>query len=144
VATGEFLRGHCMESKSETVKTSTPLAGAARLPIASVGRQWRLPRQVTGYLFVAPALLFLLVVIGYPLFTTFRMSFTDIDPRTKTETYVGLKHYITLVQNNLFWQTFKNTLVFTIASTIGHILVGMMFALLLNEKWASTAVRNFT
>src|SRR5712692_6725702 len=133
-----------MGSESETAKSSRPLANAASSPIARAGRQWHLSRQATGYLFVAPALLFLLVLIGYPLFTTIRLSFTDIDPRTKAETFVGIQHYVALVQNNLFWQTLRNTGVFTIASTIGHILVGMMFALLLNEKWANTVIRNFT
>src|SRR5258708_5143223 len=114
-----------MESEGETVTSARPLGSTDDLPIARVGRQWHLSRQqATGYLFVAPALLFLLVLIGYPLFTTFRLSFTDIDPRTKAETFVGIQHYVALVQNNLFWQTLKNTVVFTIASTIGHILVG--------------------
>ncbi len=134
-----------MGSERETATSVRPLASTADLPIAKAGRQWHFSRQqATGYLFVAPALLFLLVLIGYPLFTTFRLSFTDIDPRTKTQTFVGIQHYIALVQNNLFWQTLKNTVVFTIASTIGHILIGLMFALLLNEKWANTLIRNFT
>lgn len=131
---------------SELEYSESGESGAQAGPLAgmSARREWRLPRQTIGYLFVAPAIIFLLLVIAYPLFTTMRLSFEEVVVRTRTTSFVGLQNYAKLLEDDIFWESMKNTILYTIGSTVLHLLVGGFFALLLNEKWASTRVRNFT
>ena len=60
----------------------------------SAARRWRWSHQATGYLMIAPAIIFLIVVIVYPLFDVLRLSFFEFAGlRAQTATFVGLKHY---------------------------------------------------
>jgi multiple sugar transport system permease protein len=98
-------------------------------------------RVLTGYFFIAPALLFLLLVSIYPLVYTLYMSTTDVDQGNRH--FVGLGHYLELVQDPWFWNSMRTIAIFTISSVILHILIGLAFALLLNETWFSNIFRNF-
>ena len=95
-----------------------------------------------GYLFIAPAAIFLGAVIVYPLLTTIVGSFLEFAPRQGPARYVGLEHYRRLVGDGIFWLSMWNTLLYTIGSVIFHALVGGFLALLLNEPFAPSRVRN--
>ena len=132
-----------MPSDTETSTTvSQTQAGTVALRQPSHHRQW-LPKQTLGYLFIAPALIFLILVIAYPLLTTVKLSFEEVVRRTRTTEFVGLQNYAELLEDEIFWESMKNTVIYTVGSTVLHLLVGGFFALLLNEKWAMTPVRNF-
>ncbi len=98
-------------------------------------------RQLNGYFFVGPAILFLLLVSIFPLLRTLQMSMTDVDAGVLQ--FVALRHYVTLLQDQWFWNSLRNVVIFTAASVILHIAIGMGLALLLNETWFNTTVRNF-
>src|SRR5947209_12162701 len=117
--------------------TVEPIGTAVRAP------RLRLPRQAVGYLFIMPAMIFLLLVVAYPLFTTLRMSFEQLVVRQKTVTFVGLQNYNDVLKDPVFWSSMKNTVVYVIGSMTLHLLVGGFFAFLLNEKWAAAPIRNF-
>ena len=68
------------------------------------------------------------------------MSFTDIDEGIWR--FVGLAQYQRLIGDQWFWNSLGTTILFTIASTLLHLGIGMFFALLLNERWFSTTLRN--
>jgi len=106
-------------------------------------RRWRWPRQTTGYLMIAPAIIFLLLVVVYPLFDVLRLSlFEFAGLRAQTATFVGLKNFGLLLQDRVFWISLKNTLIFVLGSVVLHALVGGLFALALNQAWSSTWLRN--
>ena len=98
-------------------------------------------RMMNGYFFVGPAILFLLVVSIFPLTRTLQMSLTDV--QAGQIQFVGLGHYAALLQDEWFWNSLFNVAVFTGASVILHIFIGLGLALLLNETWFNTTVRNF-
>jgi multiple sugar transport system permease protein len=98
-------------------------------------------RMMNGYFFVGPAILFLLVVSIFPLTRTLQMSLTDV--QAGQIQFVGLGHYVALLQDEWFWNSLFNVAVFTGASVILHIFIGLGLALLLNETWFNTTVRNF-
>jgi multiple sugar transport system permease protein len=118
----------------------TTIAAAKKSP--AVGRR-RWPRQTTGYLMIAPAIIFLLLVVVYPLFDVLRLSlFEFAGLRAQTATFVGLKNFGLLLQDRVFWISLKNTLIFVVGSVVLHALVGGLFALVLNQAWSSTWLRN--
>ena len=105
-------------------------------------RARRVPLQMmNGYFFVGPAILFFLFVSIFPLLRTLQMSLTDVEAGVPQ--FVGIQHYAELVKDPWFWNSLSNVLVFTFASVILHISIGMGLALLLNEDWFNTTLRNF-
>jgi multiple sugar transport system permease protein len=99
-----------------------------------------IPRRYVGYFFVAPAIIYLLCASIYPILRTLQMSFTDVVMGEWQ--FVGFQQYREVVQDPWFWNSVKGTLQFTLASTILHLSIGLVFALLLNETWFNTTLRN--
>jgi multiple sugar transport system permease protein len=98
-------------------------------------------RKISGYLFIAPAMLFLIFMTVYPLFRIGYLSFFDYTVRTGESTFVGLKHFIRLFQDQMFWNSIKNTVIFALTRTFIHIPMGLVLALLLNYTWPKLWLR---
>ena len=79
------------------------------------------PRQATGYVMIAPAIVFLLMVIIYPLFEVFRLSFYEFTGlRDQQASFVGLKNFFTLMDDRIYWISMKNTMIFVLATVVLH------------------------
>ena len=97
--------------------------------------------QLVGYLFVLPALLFLLVFVAYPIFYNFVLSFKDVDITNinfpDQQNFVGFKNYIALFTDvdQQMAGAIVNTLVFTVGSIFFQFIIGFMMALLFKEKF---------
>ena len=58
---------------------------------------WVFSRRSVGYLMIAPAVIFLLVAIGYPIYETVRTSLFKFEGlRDQTSTFVGLRNFFEL------------------------------------------------
>lgn len=88
----------------------------------------------TPYLFVAPAIVILALMVAIPFLTTIGFSFTDVTFLQPTR-FVGLQNYQTLVQDPIFRQAMLNTVIYTVGVTVPTILVGLLAALLLNMRF---------
>lgn len=98
--------------------------------------EWR------GFLFLLPAILFLLLVVIYPLFKVFQYSFHKYTTQGAFA-FAGLKHYEQLLQDGLFWISLKNTFLFTAGTIALDLALSWGIALLLNIKWPNLRIRNF-
>lgn len=116
-------------------------AAEVRKPWTVAGpRQFRFPRYAVGYVFVAPTIIYLLATAVYPIVTVVAMGLKDV--ANGEWSYVGLAHYVHVLRDPIFWNAVRNTTFFTAASTVLHLTLGMVFALLLNEVWFSRTLRN--
>lgn len=91
-----------------------------------------------GYLFVLPALIFMLAFVGYPIIYNFILSFRDINVTTFSnpiKPFVGLKNYIEVFQDPTMGISIWNTLVFTLGSISIQFVIGLGLALLFNLKF---------
>jgi len=91
-----------------------------------------------GYLFVFPALIFMLAFVGYPIIYNFILSFRDVNVTTFSnpiKPFVGLKNYIEVFQDPTMMISIKNTLVFTLGSISIQFFIGLGLALLFNLKF---------
>ncbi len=91
-----------------------------------------------GYLFLLPAGLFLLVVIGYPLFDTVRMAFQEVTLRTLVageRPFTGLDNFRNVIDDPAFSKALTNSLVFTFSSVFFQFIIGLALAILLNEAF---------
>lgn len=100
-------------------------------------------RKLAGYLFIAPAILFLAGMVGYPLVWTIGFSFFEQNLRERSTEFVGFANYLRALGDGVFWQGVRTTLIYAFSSVFFHLLVGGGLALLMNERWAGAPVRNF-
>jgi len=88
-------------------------------------------RDVLGALFVAPAILYVLLLVGVPFLMAVYYSlsaYTIYDPSWQ---FVGLQNFIDIVQNPTFRQTLTNTFIFTFGSQFLGLILGKFGALVL-------------
>ncbi len=99
-------------------------------------------RSLTGYFFIAPALIFLATVAIYPILYNFLLSFSDYSPIEGKSYFVGLKHYSTMLSDGWFYASLKNSLVFTVGSVVLHFIIALFLAILANHSWRSNRLRD--
>jgi multiple sugar transport system permease protein len=88
---------------------------------------------LSGYLFVAPAFLWLLLIILIPFLLSIYLSLTN-STAGSWGTFVGLENYRSLLGSEIFRRTFRNSLIFTVASIGLKTAIGTALALLFNQK----------
>ncbi|MGH8748623.1 MAG: carbohydrate ABC transporter permease, partial [Burkholderiales bacterium] len=88
-------------------------------------------RDVLGAIFVAPAILYVLLLVGLPFLMAVYYSvsaYTIYDPSWR---FVGLANFEQILQNPEFYQTLKNTFIFTFGSQFLGLILGKFGALVL-------------
>lgn len=87
-----------------------------------------------GLLYIAPWLVGLLVLQLYPFVTSFYYSFTDYQFFNKPE-FIGLGNYIKLFTSDPeFFKSLQVTIVYTLFTVPGKIMMALFIALLLNKN----------
>jgi multiple sugar transport system permease protein len=83
-----------------------------------------------AWLLIAPAVLFILVIVVWPLIETIRLSFTDAT--LGGENWVGTQNYAALFVDPKFWQTVGRTFYWMALAVSLKLIVGLIGASLLN------------
>lgn len=97
--------------------------------------------QLIAWILVVPALLLLLLVFAYPIARAFWLSFYTQNLGTQLKlVFSGLDNYGRMVGDGRFWQSFWNTSIFTSASVISELVLGMGIALVLNQSFRGRGV----
>lgn len=100
----------------------------------------RQKERLVGYAFIAPALIYMLLMIGYPVLYNIAISFTDLSAfnlaQGKTKNFIGFENYKTIFSNSLMYVAIRNTMIYTIISISIQFTLGLLFALLFNKKFA--------
>jgi len=83
-------------------------------------------------LFLLPTLVFLVVLVVYPVAYNVYLSFQDYNYLLGVSRFVGLQHYVHLLHDPVFWRSLGNSLVWTLGGVGGQLLLGLAAALLLD------------
>jgi multiple sugar transport system permease protein len=88
-----------------------------------------------GAIMVAPAMIFLSLVLGYPLFYLFQLALSKVTwrPGYITLEWVGLANFGTLLHDNYFWQALQHTGHIVVASVPISFLLALGLALALDR-----------
>ena len=87
------------------------------------------------YLFLLPAFAVFAVFIFWPTIQSFYLSLCKYSMSSiKNAQFIGLKNYINLFKNPIFWQVLKNTAVYTVFTVPIAMAAGLGLALLINNK----------
>ncbi len=114
-----------------------------RAEIRTTPRRRRVSRDLLNYLFVLPAVLYILVTMVYPIFYNLRMSFQDVTISTflsGNATWIGLENYRALVENDAFWHSLRLSVSFTVFSLIGQLTIGFALALFFSKPFPGNGV----
>ncbi len=88
-----------------------------------------------------PALAAVCFFILYPFLNGIKISFTNWNGFSQTYDYVGFSQYTRMLKDPDTWLVVKNTLLYGIGSTILQNVIGLGYALLLNQR---IYMKNFT
>lgn len=88
--------------------------------------------QRLAYIMLLPAFIVLVGIIGYPLFFSIGLSFTDTWIGKKGS-FIGLGNYIELVHEEFFWQVARNSAIYTSISLAFKTMLGLFLALILTK-----------
>jgi len=81
----------------------------------------------------APALIILAGVIGYPVVDAVIVSFSNQSLVYPANAFVGGANYKQLYHDPLFWQSLRNTVIYTGVSVVVALLLGLILALVLER-----------
>jgi raffinose/stachyose/melibiose transport system permease protein len=87
-----------------------------------------------------PALVAVCFFILYPFLNGLKISFTNWDGFSQSYDYIGFKQYSRLLNDPDTWLVVKNTLLYGIGSTLFQNIVGLLYALLLNQSIKMRAI----
>lgn len=90
-------------------------------------RAWR--EALVGYLFIAPVMLYVAVIFGYPLVYTIVLSLSHWDFVDRLQGFAGLQNYTAVWNDGLFWDSLANTLYFSALSVPLTVGLSLLVAL---------------
>jgi multiple sugar transport system permease protein len=91
--------------------------------------------KLLGILMIAPAVLYVLALVGYPLVLAFMYSLSDITIGSVSYNFVGLEKFKEIISDSGFKIALKNTLLFTFVSQAIVIVLAKILALLLVKNF---------
>jgi multiple sugar transport system permease protein len=94
--------------------------------------------QLTGLVFVLPAILYMLVLMVYPLVYNFILSFrnlTVMNFKNNAAVFIGFENYLNIFRDKDFQQALLQTLWFTLACITVQFSIGFVLAVFFNAKF---------
>lgn len=86
-------------------------------------------------LMVAPLILFIIVMVAFPLAYTIYLSFTDWNMGTAAPQFLGLANYKDILTDGQFWKDTGHTLYIAFGSVIIELVLGTLIAVVLNRPF---------
>jgi multiple sugar transport system permease protein len=97
-------------------------------------RQW-----LTAFPFLAPTAIGVVVIVLYPLIASFYYSLTRWN-MLSDPVWIGLKNYIDLLKNPVFWKVLSNTLYYLVLYVPFAVVIPLVLAFLVNQKLKLSAL----
>jgi len=90
-------------------------------------------QTAASLIFIAPAIIGILIFIIIPVFCSFGLSFVKCDLLNPIE-FVGLENYKQLFHDGLFYEILGNTVTFALSTSILGVIIPLVLAAVLNSK----------
>ena len=114
---------------SSIPRETRPRAAAGAAPKPRAGSTLR-ARDRSGYLFVAPFAVAAALFLAWPTLSGLWTSLTNRSLTGSGNEFIGFANYAEAFSDPQVWQTLWQTAMFTVASTVPLVLVGLVMALL--------------
>jgi multiple sugar transport system permease protein len=96
--------------------------------------------QRLAFAFVAPALVFLVAVLGWPLVQAIILSFQNVGVIGTAGGWVGFDNYATVLGNMGFWNALGRSTVWVAANAVVQIALALTAALVLHQKFPGVRI----
>lgn len=100
---------------------------------------WTDSESFLGTLFLAPAVIYIVVLVGIPFFLAIAFSLSDVTVGDTSLNFVGLDNFSNIIKTPQFRRALLNSFVFTLAAQILVIILANILALIFYEdfpgKW---------
>jgi multiple sugar transport system permease protein len=83
--------------------------------------------------FLAPVVVFLLLLTFIPTLYLFYLSLSRWDVMTRSPAFIGLTNYLHIMRDPVFWASLQRTLVFVFSAVTIQLVLGFAIALLVNR-----------
>jgi multiple sugar transport system permease protein len=101
-------------------------------PTALRGRRAAADREgFLAPLFLLPAVVYIILLVGVPFFLALAFAFSDITTGDPSLDWVGFDNFGAIFDDPVFWRSFRNTLVFTVVSMVLTVVIAKALALVL-------------
>lgn len=105
-----------------------------------IKNKWK--RSFTGWLLLAPSLVFLIIFTIYPIMKSIFSSFYTDNLSVMEPVFAGFSNYIALMHDKVFWECFRNNLLIAVVTVPVSIALAIAMALFANHlKWGKALVR---
>ncbi|MGD1819175.1 MAG: carbohydrate ABC transporter permease [Pleomorphochaeta sp.] len=101
----------------------------------------QLKRKIEPYAFLTPTAIIITVLLIIPIAMVISYSFLNNAVVTRNPEFVGLENYVTVLSDSEFWSAIVHTIIFVSISVIGHLVIGMGFALLINSDYFDSTTK---
>ncbi|MGE5620381.1 MAG: carbohydrate ABC transporter permease [Sphingomonadaceae bacterium] len=119
-----------MAVHSETIRAS----GAGRRATSLPPTPWRqVTKNLWSYLFLLPLLTLVGLFVVYPMVASIHITLYDWNGIGNPTRFVGLRHFLTVAQDPLFWNAFKNTFTYAAVLVPIQLTLALILALVLNN-----------
>jgi len=102
-------------------------------------RFWSDREDLLGPLFLFPAVVYIIALVGIPFIIAMAYSVTDVTAGNTSLDFVGLQNFQAILKTDQFTQSLRNTIMFTVVSQIIIIVLANILALILSTdfrgKW---------
>jgi multiple sugar transport system permease protein len=101
-------------------------------------RKGRGRERLIQWLFLVPALAYVVAFFGFPIVKNVLMGFQEYTTKTfftGEAPWVGFSNYVTVISDNLFPTSLINSLLFTAASIVGQFVIGLGLAVFFKAKF---------
>ncbi len=99
--------------------------------------------RLLGPLMLAPAIVYIVALIGFPLLLAIYLSVSNATTGSQTLQYVGLTNFVRAANSSVFRSALTNTLIFTFASEIIVIVLSNILALTLQQRFPGRSLARF-
>ena len=121
-----------MEARAPAVRAAADARGS-RLGHILDSEKW------LGWLMIGPAILYIVLLVGFPFFLALYYSVSDITIGSRSSNFVGLKNFTSIIETANFKTSLKNTFIFALVSQILVLILAKVLALALYKdfrgKW---------
>ena len=105
------------------------------------GRRFRTLDLFERWMFIVPTIVILVVMLAYPLFYTFQISFSRFDLSTfGPGQWIGFENYVKILSDYRFWESLKVTATYLAFALPIQIVLGFGIAYLINADWRGRSV----
>ncbi|PYN73397.1 MAG: ABC transporter permease [Candidatus Rokuibacteriota bacterium] len=118
--------------------TTARAAVVSAIPRASGWRRWRghtSQRLAFGYLLLAPAALYVILLVGAPFLFSLYLAVSDANVGEPVARFIGLENFRSAFEMDSFWVALRNSVMFLVVAAICKSLLGTSLAFLLLQEF---------